>query len=84
MPEKRVWKPLNVAVGYRLYRVRIHYCRQGGDVDREVVVAAGSPSEAARLMEPLYGDDTTIITGHALNVYQPADWWENGIPTGQQ
>lgn len=42
-----------------------------------------TPRHAAQLIEKVYeGCDYPglIITGHALNVYQPESWWIDGVP----
>ena len=84
---KRVWKPLD-AGGLRLYEVNI----SGPDVranhkgewwHESRIVAAKSPSDAAHLIEQCgwrEGNPSVIITGQALNVYQPESWWKDGVP----
>lgn len=92
MGAPRVWKPLDVG-GLRLYMVVVDvYQAIPGDASRypkqryELVVAAKSPRDAASLVEPLYpestrrADEQWIIRGQAMTVYQPADWWTDGIP----
>ena len=81
---KRVWKPIGVG-GMRLYRVKVVWTPSGTkDGHKEdYIVAANAPRHAAQLIEEMYKEAAyppTIVTGEALNVYQPADWWESGIP----
>lgn len=75
---ERVWKPLNVN-GMRLYRVKLNF-PNFPECNVCHIVAAKSPDGAARLIEQITkaGDwiEEPIITGHHLNIYQPASWWE--------
>jgi hypothetical protein len=77
---KRVWKPLDVAPGYRLYQVLLDW----GNHRQYRVVAAKSPSHAAQLLEEIYrgASKKPIITGYALNVLMPESWWMDGVPCG--
>ena len=81
----RVWKPLSVG-GLRLYQVRRQYLGEphGGDDEQRFVVAANSPTHAAQLIHKIYADagqtEKFLITGRAMNVYMPQDWWEDGVP----
>lgn len=81
---KRDWKPLDVG-GMRLYRVQVSFPGKP-QWNSSHVVAADSPSQAAKLYEQcLKGaawEVEPIITGHALNILMPADWWERGAPDG--
>ena len=80
----RVWKPLDVG-GLRLYRVT-QSIPNHPDWKREFVVAAKTPTHARELIEAAHKDamyhEEPYYDGHALNIYMPADWWENGAPTG--
>jgi hypothetical protein len=75
---KRVWKPLDIGVGLRLYRVRMHFCERPS-WDKDFIVVASSPSHAARLMEDMHKDTEWIdklkpdFKGYALNIYRPAN-----------
>ena len=75
---RRVWKPLDIRDGMRLYKVALSFLDHQ-ESNYSVIVAAKSPSHAAELMRGIWKDDNVIVTGHALNVYIPEDWWENGI-----
>lgn len=84
---KRVWKPLDVVDGLRLYEVKIsgpdmRSNRKGKWWHESCIVAAKSPSHAAHLIEDCgWREDNpnVVITGHALNVYMPESWWIDGI-----
>lgn len=82
---RRVWKPLDVADGLRLYEVEQTFCGYPHH-NKKYVVAASSPSDAARLIEEIYKDTEWVLPGappvykgYALNIYQPEQWWEDGI-----
>lgn len=89
---QRVWKPIDIAPGGRLYEVRLHWCMKkeyGGTSGTELyVVAASAPMHAAEIIEKIYKETYDNnphmsywgVTGHALNVLQPKDWWESDIP----
>lgn len=88
MPE-RVWKPLDVG-GLRLYDVILH-CQWTGETGtrrKHYPVLARSPSHAAKLVEGIYREtydnnqniSCWYVTGHALNILMPAEWWEMGAP----
>jgi hypothetical protein len=85
MASKRVWKPLSVG-GLRLYKVEQNFPGRR-DWNRTFIVAATSPSHARALIEKVYEDATfqeglsPLYYGRAINIYMPADWWENGVPS---
>jgi hypothetical protein len=71
--------------GLRLYRVL--ECFPGHPQwDRNYVVAAGSPGDAARLIEELNAGkgfrEQPIVKGFPLRVYMPAGWWDT-LPVGE-
>ena len=75
---KRVWKPVDVGPGLRLYTVRMRFPAHPV-WNRDFVVMASSPSEAAKLIEKNYErtewlSGPPLFTGMALDVYQPEDW----------
>lgn len=82
---KRVWKPLDVAAGFRLYRVEEVFPGKP-EWKREYVVAASSPSAAAKLLEKqsqgyeYQEGKRPSYFGGPLVVNQPVEWWENGLP----
>lgn len=84
---KRVWKPIDLAPGFRLYEVVLSWCLKDGKEGRErYVVAADSPNQtphsAANQIKKIYaeGYDNNPhmrwwdVKGYALNVLQPAEW----------
>lgn len=81
---KRVWKPVDIG-GLRLYEVTQTFPNRP-NWKRDFVVAAHSPSEAARIVEASYEGAMfkdgiqPNYRGYALNVCQPAEWAEEGIP----
>ena len=77
---KRVWKPLELGPGLRLYSVRMRFPAHPV-WNREFVVMASSPAQAAELVEKTYEgtdwlSDPPLFTGWPLDVYQPEDWQE--------
>ena len=80
---KRIWKPLDIAPGFRLYEVREWYQHHPG-WNRSHIIAASSPTHAVEVWKQIYRETSFIeeplVTGHALNVSQPADWWEEETP----
>lgn len=80
---RRVWKPIDLG-GLRLYRVTVsfrigsHYTRQ----NRAYTVAAKTPTDAARRVRECYEgrEGDAHFHGEALNVLQPASWWDAGPP----
>lgn len=76
---KRVWKPLDIAPGYRLYEVREWYQHHPG-WNQIRVIAASSPSDAVEVWKRQHRDtkwvEEPVVTGHALNVCYPAEWRE--------
>lgn len=80
LPLKRVWKPLDVG-GLRLYEVLATYpsARQ----PTRYVVAASAPRDAVRYVDRCFAgvEPQPATAGFALNVLQPAEWWENGVPS---
>jgi hypothetical protein len=88
---KRVWKPLDVG-GQRLYEVYLYRQIKGkqGQHVKTYVVAADSPSNAAKLIEERHEESLNnnpeisewYVQGFALNILQPEEWWESGPPDG--
>jgi hypothetical protein len=88
---KRVWKPIGVG-GLRLYQVVLHYQVKGRQKEyrQYYIVAADSPRDAAKLVEDIKkeamdGNGEIVywhVRGEALNVLQPAEWWDHGVPDG--
>jgi hypothetical protein len=85
---KRVWQPLDLAPGFRLYEVKLLWCLKDGRQGTEsYIVAADSPNQtpnsAANQIKKIYGesyDNNPLMSywdvkGYALNVLQPADWF---------
>lgn len=79
---KRCWKPLDV-LGMRFYRVFVHWPNPvgyGRGTTQQVIVAASSPSDAARIMSAHYAnlsiERRPRCNGEALNVCQPVEWVE--------
>lgn len=80
---RTLWKPLSLAPGARLYRVNIWWPsgpHRPKAVEINECVVGRSPSHAASLIEPNYrnqpGHLHPVVTGHAMNVCQPAHWWD--------
>lgn len=73
---KTLWKPLDV-MGLRLYKVRSFFPTL--NERRSSVVAAGSPSEAAKIVRDQYAEmppeARPECRGEAMSVCQPAEWW---------
>lgn len=88
----RIWKPIDIAPGGRLYEVRLHWCMKqehGGKQGTErYIVAASAPMHAAEIIEKIYKETYDSnphmsywgVSGHALNVLQPKEWWESDVP----
>lgn len=80
---KRAWKPLNLPCGLRLYRVTQSFPNHP-EWKREFVVVAQSPTHARKLVEEAHKggqySEEPFYDGSGLNVYQPAEWWEEGMP----
>ena len=76
---KRVWKPLDIAPGLRLYQV-IRDFPGREEWKTSFIVAASSPSHAARLIEQADAGcewregRQPVYQGYALNVFQPENW----------
>lgn len=85
----RKWKPIDVG-GLRLYQVYLDWKYKGEQHSHResYIVAATAPRHAAKLIEDIYKESYEgneciaywYVTGHALNVLQPADWWDKGVP----
>ena len=79
---RREWKPLDVG-GLRLYEVRVYFTNHP-QWNEHHVIAAKSPTHAAEIYERIHKDTHWIekpyIKGYALNVLQPSDWWDEGVP----
>lgn len=83
------WKPIDLG-GFRLYKVILHYYLKGEHRGRQnhFTVVASSPSQAAGIIERIYKTEYNNcsnishwhVTGHALDVLQPAHFSERGIP----
>lgn len=77
---KRVWKPVGL-LGLRLYKVTVMWpvTPQTRRVE-ESIVAANSPSEAAKIVAEQYANlpdhERPSCSGGPLNVCQPAEWWD--------
>lgn len=80
-----VWKPIDLALGLRLYQVQIRYPAERGQARGETkteIVAARSPSHAAELVKRGYAEvewrrgHEPTITGFALNILQPKSFHE--------
>jgi hypothetical protein len=85
---KRVWKPLDLGDGLRLYQVHLHFMKNP-KWNKTHIVAASRPMEAEKIIREMYKpafekgawvEEPIISNGFPLNVYQPKDWWENGVP----
>jgi hypothetical protein len=77
---KRVWKPLDVG-GLRLYSVRAQKMMENQKFyNQHFTVAATSPRHAAQLVVECGYGEPWLVTGHALNVLIPEDWWIDGVP----
>lgn len=80
---RRVWKPLDLAPGFRLYEVRSYFQQHPG-WNESHIVAASSPIHATeiwwRMHEGTEWIEKPVVTGHALNICQPAEWWEGEAP----
>jgi len=81
---KRVWKPLYIG-GYRLYKVTMCFTKNE-DWNRDMIVAAKSPSHATRIVEDIYKEvewtERPYFRGEAFNVLIPESWWIDGTPEG--
>lgn len=82
---KRVWKPAGM-MGLRFYKVVVSWpgTTMRSRQDDQLVVAAASPREAAAIVAAQYAelpaDRRPDCYGRALNINQPAEWWEGITP----
>jgi hypothetical protein len=86
---QRVYKPLDFGQ-LRLYKVIISYQRVGEQRMRRDhhIVAATAPRYAAQFIEEAYKEafdnkdyySQWYVSGYPLDVWQPQEWKENGIP----
>lgn len=85
---KRVWKPVGL-MGLRLYKVFTAWPNPVGSGHpqriEQSVVAANAPMEAAEIVRKQYEEmpleSRPSCRGEALNVCQPAEWWEGITPS---
>jgi len=90
---KRVWQPLDLAPGFRLYEVVLDWCLKDGRHGCErYVVAADSPNQtphsAANQIRQIYGENYDAnpemsywdVKGYPLNVLQPEGWFRDEAP----
>lgn len=79
---KYAWKPLDVG-GLRLYKVTMKF-HSHPEWNETSIVAAESPTHAREIIKKLYAGskwgEAPYFDGTALNIYMPAEWWENGVP----
>lgn len=75
----RIWAPLDIAPGFRLYEVREWYQHHSG-WNQTRIIAASSPTHAVEIWKGQHANtiwvEEPIVTGHALNVCYPQEWRE--------